>query len=372
MLTIIGLSISVFIFVILLLKKNKELSDKILTAWLGYISLHIFLYYLHSSGLVFQYPVLIGVILPLPVLHSVFLYLYARELTYKDAFKSKSWPLHFLPVLSLSLLLIPFLSLTAAEKEAVFMQDGLGFEWYIMIQLIVFAGIGIGYNLAAYVVVRKYKKEVLNYISNSDEQMLRWLEWLILGLSIIWAVMVLTDGDEWIFICVSVFVCLMGIYGFRQVPVYFMQTDIQTLPGKAVEIDATASPSRDKYQKSGLNSDQAKQLFQRIEERMKVDELYKKNDLTLAEIAQIILEPINHLSQAINSQTGSTFYNYINQYRIQAFLELLDDPKSKEFTNLALAMDCGFNSKSTFNKYFKKHTGKTPTDYVKDKGRLEV
>ena len=308
MLTIIGLSISVFIFVILLLKKNKELSDKILTTWLGYISLHIFLYYLHSSGLVFQYPVLIGVILPLPALHSVWLYLYARELTYKNAFSSKSWPLHFLPIVLLFLLLIPFLTLPAAEKEAVFIQDGLGFEWYILIQLTVFAGIGIGYNLAAYLVVRKYKKEVLNYISNSDEQMLRWLEWLILGLSIIWVVMLLTDGDEWIFICVSVFVCMMGIYGFRQVPVYFMQTDIQPLPDKTVEIQASVAPNQDKYQKSGLRSDQAKQLFQRIEERMKADELYKKNDLTLAEIAQILQEPINHLSQAINSQTGSTFY----------------------------------------------------------------
>ncbi|NRB53152.1 MAG: helix-turn-helix transcriptional regulator [Saprospiraceae bacterium] len=367
MLTIIGLSISVFIFVILLLKRNKELSDKILTTWLGYISLHIFLYYLHSSGLVFQYPILIGVILPLPVLHSVLLYLYARELTYKDAFTHKAWPLHFLPIVLLFLLLIPFLSLSAAEKEAIFVNDGVGFEWYIMVQLIVFAGIGIGYNLAAYVVVRKYKKEVLNYISNSDEQMLRWLEWLILGLSIIWVVMLLTDGDEWIFICVSAFVCLMGIYGFRQVPVYFMQTDMQPLPGKIIETEAVASPNQDKYQKSGLSSDQAKPLFQRIEERMKADELYKKNDLTLAEIAQILQEPINHLSQAINSQTGSTFYNYINQYRIQAFLNLLDDPQSKQFTNLALAMECGFNSKSTFNKYFKKHTGKTPTEYIKQK-----
>lgn len=367
MLTIIGLSISVFIFVILLLKRNKALSDKILTIWLGYISLHILLYYMHSSGSVFQYPVLIGVILPLPVLHSVFLYLYARELTYQDAFKSKNWPIHFLPIVLLFLLLIPFLSLPAAEKETVFIKDGLGFEWYILVQLIVFAVAGIGYNLAAYLAVRKYKKEVLNYISNSDEQMLRWLEWLILGLSIIWAVMLLTDGDEWIFICVSVFVCMMGVYGFRQVPVYFMQTDIQPLPVNAFETEEATSPSQDKYQKSGLSSDRAEQLFERIEERMKADELYKKNDLTLAEIAQILQEPINHLSQAINSQTGSTFYNYINQYRIQAFLELLDDPKSKQFTNLALAMECGFNSKSTFNKYFKKHTGKTPTEYIKQK-----
>lgn len=368
MLIIVGLSISVFIFVILLLKRNKELSDKILTAWLGYISLHILFHYLHSSGLIYQYPRLIGVVLPLPALHSVFLYFYARELTYKDAFNSKGWFLHLIPLVLLYLLLIPFLLLPGGEKIAVFEKDGLGFEWYMIVQLIVFAMAGIGYNLAAYLVVRKYKREVLNYISNADEQMLRWLEWLILGMSIIWVVMVLSDGDEWIFICVSVFVCFIGIYGFRQVPVYFMQTypplPPDTAPSSSDEI--SSSPTG-KYQKSGLTSQQAEQLFQRIEEHMRMDKPYQKNDLTLAEIAQVLQEPINYLSQAINSQTGSTFYSYINQYRIQAFLTLLDDPQNKQFTNLALAMECGFNSKSTFNKYFKKYTGKTPTEYIKQK-----
>jgi len=370
MLTIVGLSISVFIFMILLLKRNKELSDKILTAWLGYISVHILFHYLHSSGWVYQYPLLIGVVLPLPVLHSVFLYFYARELTYKDALKAKGWRLHFIPIVFLYLSLIPFLLLPGEEKIAVFENDGLGFEWYIILQLIVFALAGIGYNLAAYLTVRKYKREVLNYISNADEQMLRWLEWLILGMSIIWVVMLITDGDEWIFICVSIFVCFIGLYGFRQVPIYFMQTEPQ-LPivvAPAPTKQVSASP-QGKYQKSGLTSQQAEQLFLRIEEHMQTEESYKKNDLTLAEIAQTLQEPINHLSQAINSQTGSTFYNYINQYRIQAFIKLLDDPQSKQFTNLALAMECGFNSKSTFNKYFKKHTGKTPTEYLKNKGR---
>ena len=365
---IIGFSISVFIFVILLLKRKKALSDQILTTWLGYIAFHIFLYYLHSSGLVFQYPALIGVVLPLPVLHSVFLYVYARELTYKDAFKTKAWPLHFVPIVLLYMLLIPFLFLPGEEKEAVFQADGIGYEWYMVVQLVVFAIVGIGYNLAAFLRVRKYKKEVLNYISNADEQMLRWLEWLILGLSIIWLVMLFTSGDEWIFICVSAFVCFMGVYGFRQVPVYFIQADLQVSLSMAPEIEASPLPLPEKYQKSGLDQQQAKQLFRRIEKRMKEEEWYKKNDLTLAEIASQLEEPINHLSQAINSQTGSTFYNYINQYRIQAFLKKLEDPKSKQFTNLALAMECGFNSKSTFNKYFKKYTGKTPTEYVKYKG----
>ncbi|MBX2872977.1 MAG: AraC family transcriptional regulator [Saprospiraceae bacterium] len=368
MLIIVGLSISVFIFVILLLKRDKELSDQILTTWLGYISVHILFHYLHSSGRIFEYPMLIGLVLPLPVLHSVFLYFYARELTYKDALKAKGWTLHFIPIVLLYLLLVPFLLLSGKEKIAVFENDGLGFEWYIILQLIVFTIAGIGYNLAAYRVVRKYKREVLNYISNADEQMLRWLEWLILGLSIIWVVMLLTDGDEWIFICVSTFVCFIGIYGFRQVPVYFMQTDHQLTADMApTQSDEGPSAPQDKYQKSGLSSQEAEQLFQRIEAYMETEKLYRKNDLTLAEIAQTLQEPINHLSQAINSQTGSTFYNYINQYRIQAFLELLDNPQSKQFTNLALAMECGFNSKSTFNKYFKKYTGKTPTEYIKQK-----
>jgi AraC-like DNA-binding protein len=57
------------------------------------------------------------------------------------------------------------------------------------------------------------------------------------------------------------------------------------------------------------------------------------------------------------------FYDFVNRYRLEEFKKLASDPKNRQFTMLALAFDCGFNSKSSFNRYFKKATGQTPSQY---------
>ena len=71
----------------------------------------------------------------------------------------------------------------------------------------------------------------------------------------------------------------------------------------------------------------------------------------------------NHLSQIINELEGKNFYEFVNQYRIEEFKRLVSFPKNHQFTLLSLAFECGFNSKSSFNRYFKKSTGQTPSQY---------
>ena len=69
--------------------------------------------------------------------------------------------------------------------------------------------------------------------------------------------------------------------------------------------------------------------------------------------------------KVINEKEQKNFYNYINALRIKEFIRLASLPESKKYTMLSLAYECGFNSKSTFNKHFKENTGKTPTEYFK-------
>jgi AraC-like DNA-binding protein len=66
----------------------------------------------------------------------------------------------------------------------------------------------------------------------------------------------------------------------------------------------------------------------------------------------------------INEKTGKNFYTYINTLRAEAFVRLVALPEKRHFTLLALAYECGFNSKSTFNKYVKLVSGKIPSDYL--------
>ena len=87
--------------------------------------------------------------------------------------------------------------------------------------------------------------------------------------------------------------------------------------------------------------------------------------LTRAKLAGMMKIPSHHLAYVIKMEYNQTFTDFINSYRLELLLEMLDDPKYKNFTLLALAFECGFNSKSTFNRYFKTHLGKTPTEFLK-------
>ena len=73
----------------------------------------------------------------------------------------------------------------------------------------------------------------------------------------------------------------------------------------------------------------------------------------------------NYLSQVINEVEGINFYDYVNRLRVEEFKRLLSLPENQRFTLLALAYDCGFNSKSAFNRCFKKTTGLSPSEYAK-------
>lgn len=66
----------------------------------------------------------------------------------------------------------------------------------------------------------------------------------------------------------------------------------------------------------------------------------------------------------INTREGKSFYDYVNALRVSAFQELLLQPGSGQYTLLSLAFECGFNSKTSFNRNFKKITGMSPRDYA--------
>ena len=72
-----------------------------------------------------------------------------------------------------------------------------------------------------------------------------------------------------------------------------------------------------------------------------------------------------HISQVFNDCFNKNFYDFINLYRIEESKKLLRNPKNNEKTILEILYEAGFNSKSTFNALFKKHTGVTPTEYRK-------
>jgi len=96
---------------------------------------------------------------------------------------------------------------------------------------------------------------------------------------------------------------------------------------------------------------------------MDQDRPWQDSDLTLAELAQRLSTTPHKLSEVLNSQLEQSFYDFVNGYRVRYVQHRIASEDARNLKLLSLALDAGFASKSTFNDVFKKHTGKTPSDY---------
>lgn len=93
--------------------------------------------------------------------------------------------------------------------------------------------------------------------------------------------------------------------------------------------------------------------------------LYKKPRLSLKELALEVDLPTRYVSYLINEYHSSNFQSFINTFRVNEVITEIQNPKNSNKTFLALAYESGFNSKSSFNKVFKEHTGSTPSEYLR-------
>jgi AraC-like DNA-binding protein len=86
--------------------------------------------------------------------------------------------------------------------------------------------------------------------------------------------------------------------------------------------------------------------------------------LTLSELATKLNTNTSVLSAVINTGFGKNFNDFVNEYRVETFKRKAAAPDSKHLTLLAIAFDCGFNSKATFNRAFKKVTDLSPKAFL--------
>ncbi|KQS26872.1 AraC family transcriptional regulator [Dyadobacter sp. Leaf189] len=102
----------------------------------------------------------------------------------------------------------------------------------------------------------------------------------------------------------------------------------------------------------------------RLEAAFREDALHMQSKLTLEEVAAKLHLPPRYLSYLINTHHSSNFNHYVNAFRVEEVIRKLADPREQHKTLLALALEAGFSSKSTFNQVFRQHTGKAPSEYL--------
>ncbi|MDO6437818.1 helix-turn-helix domain-containing protein [Cyclobacterium sp. 1_MG-2023] len=122
----------------------------------------------------------------------------------------------------------------------------------------------------------------------------------------------------------------------------------------------------EKTKKALLNDATVKAFKDKLTYFIEEKELFLNPDLSLRSLAEELDIHPNQLSWILNESIGKNFNAYINHYRIKEFKRLAKDPSKAHITVIGLAYESGFNSKTVFNTYFKKETGLTPRQFLKN------
>jgi len=219
-----------------------------------------------------------------------------------------------------------------------------------------------------YLLLRKYKKNVLDSISNADVINLNWLSllfyvWAVSAL-VLFPISVLTVGRDWMPVSLThallqisnvVFIFIVGYYGFKQTTVFANSRH-------QIEV----APKKNPYQRSGLTKLHSADIHSQLLNLMTERRPYLNGDLTASELAEQLGVSANHLSQVLNQEQHQNFFDFVNSYRVREVQRKMKDSAFDHYTLLAIALDSGFNSKTSFNTVFKKLTASTPSQYFKE------
>lgn len=343
--------------------------------------------YLITSRYLEYFPRLVFVELVTSFLYGPLSYLYVRALTSRIDFhfSAKTW-LHFLPFFVSILLLIPFFFLSDQNILDMIYLDadidekiGLWLIGGLLVQALPIPLIGVYLTLAVRRLIR-HGRDIRDEFSYIEQISLIWLRNLLIALGGLYVlylgISVLDLGyssdshpENLLSLSMVIVIYTIGYLGMRQ-PRIFAQPRrvIKKDTGQEVTIDdIEVAVVKAKYQRSALDAETSALLLRELQALMADSKPFLDSKLTLLQLAgQLGVSP-NYLSQTINQQTGSNFFDYVNSHRVEYAKKILSDPSRSGTGVLTIAMDSGFNSKSAFYTAFKQHANVTPTQYRRSK-----
>lgn len=369
MLYLSGVFLAFFLAFLLITKRDKNIADLILAMWLSAIGLNLASHYLLLTGKFTEYPSFAFLGFTLPLVYGPFLYMYVKKQTCPGKFSSKSL-LHLLPFVICNLLFLSFYIAPFEKRVEIFKHEGSGFETELLIRLYAVYISGIVYVVLSFRALYQFRKNMVQQFSNTEKINFNWLLYLIIWIALIWG-LVLFVNINIIYGAVAVFIVWLGYFGIKQVQVFnqpvlaLAGNDVIDDPAFETEREEDMLPVEKKYQKSRLTEENADEIHVRLTDLLAAEKPFTNPNLTLNELAAMLEIHPNYLSQVINSKENKNFYELINEKRIEEFLDRISRPESRQFTLLSVAFECGFNSKTSFNRNFKKYTGVTPSEYQK-------
>jgi len=248
----------------------------------------------------------------------------------------------------------------------------LVFNWVVSLQ-------GLTYTVAIISILRKYAQRIKNVFSTIEKIRLDWLRnitymaFVIICLFFVETVLFtaginLSNYFSFSSFLIVIYVYALGYLGLFNSEIFTnpaIAESIKTLPQLAYSDIKEGQQESKKYKKSGLSQEKAKQYIEVLLNFMKKEKPFIDPNLTLTQLSNTISISPHNLSEVLNTQLNQNFFDFINQYRIEEVKRELANPGKQHLKILAIAYDAGFNSKTSFNTIFKKHTNITPSDYRK-------
>ncbi|KAA3649951.1 MAG: AraC family transcriptional regulator [Proteobacteria bacterium] len=358
-------------FAILILQKNKVLYDKILIYWLIYLGLYTGSYAFLSDILFTDYHLLSASFISLLMLHGPFLYLYISALIDEDYQFNKMSLLHFIPFVLFNIFIFvsPLFPEISGSIRLDHVESEHGNSLLFDLFLILTALSGPVYFILSIRLFKIFDINIFNNFSTTEHINLDWLRKLVYSFAIIWTGLIVfatihhvfhlfswifcTNG---LFLSLSIFIILIGYFGLKQKEIFIHY------PDQTIEY---VTAKKTKYATVLLNETEVEQYVSKIKAFMDTEKPYMDADLTLPGLATKLKIPSHHLSRVINENFGLNFFDFINQYRIEEVKAKMAKPEFDNLSFLTIAFESGFNTKSAFNRVFKKMTGVTPSVYKK-------
>ncbi|WP_421889247.1 helix-turn-helix domain-containing protein [Marinoscillum sp.] len=371
-LIVAGIVLSALLLAVTLSKKNKQAPDKLLILYLGFATFWQAYFYLETlSFLQNSLFMLLGK--GLYLLNAPLFFAYIYVLTTSKKLSPKLITILFTPFIAYIIHFLYFY-LVVFDEASLSIQNGLlyidgnlALSW--MFFVILFLLIEPAFLIWFYFLLKKYRQKLLETESDLRRIQFRWLYLLfflclIISIILVPASILSIDGGwfstDLLPIMIQgatvLFFFIVGYYGFRQTTVFVNPASDSATEGYS---------KTDPYQRSGLSAAQAEiyhtQLLTMMEERKP----HLNGALKAGELAQSLNISVNHLSQVLNKIQGQNFFDFVNGYRVKEVISKMENPKNHHLTLLAMALDSGFNSKTSFNTVFKEVTHQTPSDFYK-------
>lgn len=197
----------------------------------------------------------------------------------------------------------------------------------------------------------------LRYIGNPDSEVRT-------------AVHITYPVETWSIIAVSIALAFIGYIYYQRKRKARQTKNIQIqLPEDVQEPEKQEKTVELKYKTNKISTEECQRLTEKLEALMHRDKPYTNPDLKIADLATMLGRSAHTLSYLFNQHLNRNYYDYINDYRIEEFKRLINEDEYSKYTLGALAELCGFSSRASFFRYFKKATGITPNEYIRSIGK---